>query len=163
MKGVSPLISAVILLVVVFGSAALITPWMLELSGGAANQTAQTTTTQMLCQNMAYDFDTSFGSHGVTWNFTELNDTIQTKITNTGGVNIIDFSFEITVWNETAGMRIFHFEPTSDTQVTNAAPMRPGQSTILDANITQSVEGALRELKILNSVCPSVYALNPYI
>jgi len=160
-KGLSPIISTVIVMAIVFGAASFVTPWMSNLVTGVSEQTGQTTTTQMLCQNLAYDFDTDYGTDGVIWNFTEWNDTVLTKIINTGGVNIVNVSFELTVWEETEGESIYSFEPTSDTQLTAVSPLLPGQSTILEADITEDVEGILREIKILNNICPSKYAHNP--
>ncbi len=161
--GVSPLVSTVIVLAIAFGAAAFVTPWMGNLVTGVTEQTGQTTTTQILCENLAYDFDTSYGTDGVSWNFTEFNDTLTTKIRNTGGVNVFNFSFELTVWNETLGERIYRFYPTPDTQTTQVDPLLPGQSTILEAYITRDVEGILRGIKILNGPCPSKYAHNPYL
>lgn len=156
MRGVSPVISAVIVVAIVFGIAALTTPWMFELAQNATNQTQAYQQTSLLCQNTAYDFDTSYGIYGVSWNFSSAPDTLDVKIINTGNTNLQGFSIEILI-NTTTGLDIILLDINSTYQRTGANPLKPGQTTILKANITQNLTGTLREVKVLNEVCPSFY------
>jgi len=155
-KGISPVISAVIVVAIVFAIAALSTPWMFEITQNATNQTQIYQETSLLCQNTAYDFDTDYGTYGVSWNFSGTNDTLDVKIINTGSTNLRGFSIEILI-DTTTGLDIKQLDVNSTYQRTGANPLKPGQTAILKANITQDLTGTLQEVKILNEVCPSFY------
>jgi FlaG/FlaF family flagellin (archaellin) len=154
-KATSPLISAVVLIAIIFAIAALISPWMFDLATDVSNQTGSYTEQQIKCQSTAYDFDTSFGEYGINWNFSSTPDLIETKISNTGSMSLWGFSFEIES-NEASGIVIKHYGVNSTYKKTESDPLKPGQSMILKANITENLNGSLREVKILNSICPSI-------
>jgi FlaG/FlaF family flagellin (archaellin) len=157
MKGVSPLISAIILITITFGIlGAIIGPWMFTLTYNTTQQTTESTEQKIMCTNAGYDFDPNYGINGIYWNFLGTSDELKTRITNTGTINLYNFSFEFNI-NITTGLETKHFSPTPSTQKTSTNPLKPGQSTILDANITEDITGTLKEVKILNDVCPSIY------
>jgi len=151
-RGLSPIISVVILIVVVFSIAAMVGPWMYDIATTMSNQTSSDVDTKLLCQNTAYDFDTDYATFGVNWS--EANNALTAKIINTGTINLHSFSFE-TIVNSTV---IKYFNVTIDTQKTASNPLKPGQTVILEADGTTYLVGStLNEVKILNNVCPSVY------
>jgi flagellin-like protein len=151
MKGISPIISTIILIVIVFAIAAIIVPWGLELARNTTTTTSNVTQTQLLCQGAALTWDTSYGRSGLIWNFSGSSDSLSAKIVNSGTVSLFGFSFELQV-NKT----IYRFYPTADSQIWSYNPLRPGQSAILIANISQNLENALENVKILNSQCPEI-------
>ena len=156
LSGVSPIISTVIVILIVMGIAALVSPWAFNIAYNTTNQTAEHQRQQLVCQNVAYTFNTNYGTHGLTWNLSGSPDTLDAQIINTGTINLRDFSFELTL-NTTAGYAIYHFDVNSTYQKTSANPLLPGQSAILKANLTQDLNGTLKYVKILNGVCRSVY------
>ena len=155
MKGISPIIGSVIVIALAFSLAVFLGPWMWNLATHVANQTQQSTEEQLVCQQTSYDFDTGYGNYGIKWNFSKSPAELSVKIINTGSINLYNFSFEIYIDNSTSPIR--HYDVTEDTQKSLLDPLKPGESTILKANITESISGILKEVKILNQVCPSFY------
>lgn len=148
--GISPIISVVILIALIFTIAAVVGPWMYELTTRTTNETGSDVERELLCRNTAYDFYTDYGTHGVSWNNTQL----KVRIVNTGSVNLYDFSFEVIVNSSI----IRNFNVTSATQRTQANQLRPSQTAILEAEDAENISGSIiNEVKILNAVCPSVY------
>lgn len=158
-KGVSPIVSTVIVVLLVFAIAALVSPWVLDMVTQVSNETSQRTDMQLRCQNTAYDFDTNYGTMGLNWNFTGSQDTLNAKIVNTGSINLYNFTFELVIDTGT-GMDVMRFSPNSTNQITRADPLEPGESEILVANVTTDINGTLTEVKIMNTICPKIYALN---
>lgn len=154
MKAVSPLISAVLLIAIVFALAAIVSPWLFSLTQEVTEETSQGVTQQITCQSTAYDFDTSFAVHGINYSLSGTSDYIDTKIVNTGTINLHTFLLEIEI-STSSGLEIKHFDINATSQKTKAVPLKPGQSAILKANITEDLNGTLKEVKILNGVCPS--------
>lgn len=160
--GVSPLISMVILIAIVFGIAAFMAPWMYTAVTTVTNQTTTASDTEMRCQSTAYDFDMGYGTFGAEWNFTTSGDTLSAKVINTGNVNLYGFSFEVEL-NRTIGTPgIFYFDVNSSTQRTAINPLKPGQSAILEAVMDQDLNGTLAKLKINNPVCPRFYVVQEF-
>jgi FlaG/FlaF family flagellin (archaellin) len=152
--GISPLISVVILISVVFVIAALVSPWMFELVRDVTDHTRNDTDTGLMCNNAAYDFDTSYATYGARWFFTTVNNTLNVKIRNTGTINLYNFSFELT-FNDTV---IEYYSATASTQRAASNPLKPGQAGIINASLTKDVNDTLTDIKVLNIVCPSIYA-----
>jgi flagellin-like protein len=154
-KAISPLISAVIVIAIVFALAVMISPWMFEVTRDITNQTTVTTETHLKCQNAAFDFDTGYGAQGVDWNFTGT-DSLKVKVKNTGSINMHSFSFEVVVDTAEGGLEIKEISINETVQKTLADPLKPGRSAVLEANFTEDINGTLKELKVLNDVCPTV-------
>lgn len=156
MKAISPLVAMVVLIIIVFGIAGVIGPWLLNLVRTTTGQSGENTAAQLMCRNFAYDFDTNYGSDGIEYDFSGTDDMLKAKIDNKGSVNVYNFSFEITI--ETAGNLIIkNYNVAEASQKTEDNPLKPGQSVILTANISEDISGALKEVKILNDVCPDKY------
>ena len=153
-KGLSPLISTVIIIGIVLAIATFIAPWAFELATSTANTTATETENQIKCQNAGYDFDTSYGTYGANWNFSETGgeDTLSVKISNTGTINLYNFSVEV----ETNTSEIFDFAINNTYQKTASSPLKPGQSTILHAMINVDINGTLTRVRVLNDVCKHI-------
>lgn len=159
MKGISPMISAVILILIVIAMGAVVGPWVLNLAtevSGGAGETAQQ---QLICQQTAYDFDSDYGKGGVDWNFTGTTGTITAKIINTGSQNLYNFSFELTFQTPSGEKLIIYPEVnvTDDTQRTITNPLKPGNSHMLMGEIANINDTwSLFKVKVLNIVCPRV-------
>lgn len=155
MRGVSPIISFVILIVLVFSIATFVVPWAMELTRSIAEQTQNQSQTGIECASAAYAFDTSYGVHGIIWDF-GVNDSLEAKIVNKGTLNLWGFSFEIEIVNGT-DIGIKHFYATDGSDFTESKPLKPGNSGIIKANITEELQGTLSSIKILNQRCPNVW------
>lgn len=153
MLGISPIISTVLLIVVVFSVAAVFSPWIINLVMDTSNQTGTSTTTGIKCREAAYDFDTSYGVYGASWSFSTENNTLGVKIKNTGTITLHNFSFELII-NDTI---IEYFYPTQATQRTSNNPLKPGHTAFINASLTKDVNDTLTSVKVLNVVCPDVY------
>ncbi len=151
MKGLSELVSAVALIVIVMAIGAFVSPWAFNLVRTSTNQTGSNVDTQLLCQNVGYDFDNNYGTNGLVWNLTYTNTTLKAKVINTGTINLYGFTFDIIINNSL----IYEVGTNATSQKTQANPLKPGQSAILVMNITQDYNDTLTEVTIRNSVCPS--------
>ncbi|MBI4021177.1 MAG: hypothetical protein HY369_02960 [Candidatus Aenigmarchaeota archaeon] len=155
MKGMSSLISTVLLIAIVFGLATVISPWAFKLSTDVANQTQTTTLNQITCQSAKYDFDSSFATNGINYTFSG-SDKIDAKVVNTGTINLHGFSLEAEIQNGSS-ISIKQLTINQSSQKTAALPLKPGQSAILIGNISEDLSGTLLSLKVLNGVCPEKF------
>jgi FlaG/FlaF family flagellin (archaellin) len=150
MKGVSESITFVILVALVFTTAAIVGPWVYNMATQRADAERNHTTTVTVCREAGYDFDTSYGTGGITWNFTD--NLLYARIKNTGTVKLYGFWFEL-ILNSTI---IMHYDATPGTAKTSASPLRPGESAIIQANLTDNLSTyTLDSVMILNEPCPS--------
>jgi len=152
-KGVSPVISTVLMILVAVAIAAFVGPWSMNLATTTSNASAQNAMNQINCQNTFYDFSTNYGNrNGV--NITAINGVIyelKAEIENTGTRNVYGFSFQLS--NSTY---IFNCDVTSATQRSESDPLRPGEEAIIDADLTGNCAGlndTITKVKVLNSVC----------
>jgi hypothetical protein len=146
MKAVSVLLSTIIVIGLIVTIAGLVGPWAMNFSRRQVNNTQGNVDNQITCQNTAYDFDASYGSNGVDWDFSGTSDWLKAKVVNTGSINLHSFSFQFYI-NGT-GYRSFQAKGQGAESI-----LKPGQSVILDANITEDLAGTLTEVRILNGVC----------
>ena len=158
-KGISPMISTILLICIVVLMAAIVGPWMMKLASDASQSASNDANQEMICRGTAYAFDSDYGSSGVSWNFTGTNGTISAKIINTGTQNLYNFSFELTM-RTTADVKLIIYPDvniTTETQMVKANPLKPGYDWILDADITNiNSTWSLTKVKIINDVCPKV-------
>jgi hypothetical protein len=127
--------------------AGLVGPWALNFSKRQVNNTGGNVDSQITCQATSYDFDSSYGNSGVEWDFSGSSDWLKTKVMNTGTVNLHSFSFQLYV--QGSGYKFYQ----TKNQITPDSPLKPGQSVILEANITEDLPDQLTEVKVLNGVC----------
>ena len=121
MKGISPIISSVILIMIILMLAAFVGPWMISLTQNVAEEEGNRIDLELICRQTSYDFDSSYGNSGFTWNFTNTTGVMSTKITNTGSRNIYNFTFEV-IFDTDSGKTI-RTEP--DINVTAPTQGRP--------------------------------------
>ncbi|MBI4020059.1 MAG: hypothetical protein HY367_01895 [Candidatus Aenigmarchaeota archaeon] len=159
MKGVSPLVAMVVLIAVVFATAAIVGPFIINLATRSSTNVGNDTDTSILCQRAAYDFLTSYGNGtGVNWSFSgsQGQDYLLVGIRNSGPVTLHSFSLEATV-DAATGQNILQLGVTNESQRTGENPLRPGQGAILNASITSDITGSLRSVKVLNGIrCPAI-------
>jgi FlaG/FlaF family flagellin (archaellin) len=154
--GISPIVSFVILISIVFFLAAIVAPWTYNIARDLTNQTGTSALTNIECRNAAYDFDTNYGNYGVEWNFSGVNDTLSVKIENTGTINLYGFSFQIKIGSGESQV-IKNLEVNETTQKTTSNPLKPGYSAVLKAVISEDLPDSLSEVRVLNDVCSDVY------
>ncbi len=163
MKGVSPLISGVLLILIVIGVSAVVGPWIIQLSQESSEQSGSQVSQTLICQQTAYTFDSTYQNSGAYWNISGTNGTISAKIINTKIQNLYNFTYELT-FSTPSGERIVT-EPdinvTGASQRTKSNPLKPGQSLILEGDMTNVNETwSLIRIKVLNAVCPGA---SPYM
>lgn len=146
-KAVSPLISAILVIAIIVSIAGMLGPWATNLSRRSVNNTGGNIENQITCQNIGYDFDSSYGNSGVDWDFSGQNDWLKAKIINTGTINLHSLSFQLYIQGE--GYKFFQAKQ----EITPENPLKPGKSAIIEANITEDISGQLTEARILNGVC----------
>jgi len=150
LKGISPIVSTVILILVVVTLASIVAPWAYELVTNTTGNIDDDTTSDIECQNAGYDFVTTYGIYGVEYNFTLTAHNLNASIRNTGTVTLYNFYFEIR-HNTT---NITYWNTTTATSKTKSSPLKPSETSIIAANITMDLNGTLNEVSILNEVCP---------
>lgn len=148
-KAVSELIATVIIVALVIFLGALIAPWATRLAKNTTNETSSSTLSAIRCQYAALDFDTSYATNGVSNNFTGANPILRVKVVNKGTVNLHNFSLE-TEFNSST---IRRFDPVAADQKSSADPLKPGQSTILNASITTAITGTLNNVRVIPQPC----------
>jgi len=146
-KAVSPLVSTILVISIIFVIAGIVGPWAMNFSNTQVNKTGGNADNQITCQSTTYDFDSSYGNSGIDWDFSAADDWLKAKVMNTGSVNLHSFSFQLYV--QGAGYRFFQAKSPIDSDST----LKPGQSIVLEANITENLAGTLTEVKVLNGVC----------
>jgi hypothetical protein len=162
-KALSPLISVTMLIVIAIVIASFIAPWMYELVSTTTNETGTSAMQEVKCRSAGLDFDSDYGYYGVYSNFSQnltgnVTDTLRVKVVNTGSIDLHGFTIEA-VLETGPEEEIMHYEPTEASQMTQSMPLRPSRSAILTANITEDINAtttALKEVRILNDVCPGV-------
>ncbi len=162
-KGLSPIISVTILIVIAISIASFVAPWMYELVSTTANQTGQSTQTLVMCRNAGLDFDSSYGDYGVSYNLSANytageSDWIKVKLVNTGSIDLYGFSMEVEIENSSVD-EIAYFELTDASQKTAGNPLRPSRSAVISANISADINAnttVINEIRVLNSVCHDV-------
>jgi hypothetical protein len=164
MKGVSQMISTVLIMLISVAAAVLLGPWVIDLATQSSTQSGTGVTNMLTCQQSGYTFDSSYGSYGAEWNITGNNGTITAKITNTKMQNLYNFTFEITFMTPSGTERIVTYPDvriTTLTQKTVQNPLKAGQSVILEADVYNVNDTwTIQRIKLLNDVCPLV---SPYI
>ena len=159
MKGISPLISTVLLIGIVILMATVIGPWALKIATEASQGAGGDVEQELLCRQTAYAFDSDYGSSGVAWNFSGTNGTVSAKIVNTGSQNIYNFSIELLMQTPVGAKLVIYPEVniTNETQKTKANPLKPGYAWIVEADVVNINDTwSLTEVKLINEVCPRV-------
>jgi len=163
MKGLSPIISVVILVALSISLMSYVAPWMYNMVYKTTNSTGSEAQRQIMCRNAGLGLDDSYGSYGIDYNFSfnvSANETdwIKAKVVNTGTVNLYAFTFEVLIQNGTEE-DIYHYGLTDSSERTAANPLYSAMSAILTANVTEDWNestAVVREVKIINAVCPEV-------
>ncbi|MBN2330959.1 MAG: hypothetical protein JXC85_04020 [Candidatus Aenigmarchaeota archaeon] len=160
-KALSPLVSGIIIVVLSISMASMVAPWMYELVFTTTNETGSTTAQQVKCRSAGIDFDSEYGNYGVDWNFTgNGTDWLKAKMINTGTIDLYGFSFELTVISPSS-QKILHFDATPSTGKTASDPLKAPRSAIIEANITEDINGSvysLMQVRVLNAVCVGLAA-----
>ncbi len=159
MRGISNIISAVIVILISLSMAAIVGPWAMDLATESSEKSGERINQDIICQQTGYTFDSDYGTSGVDWNITGTTGTMTAKITNTKMQNLYNFSFELTFLTP-GGQKILtepDIQMTALTQKTKTDPLKPGHSCILDADIQNANDTwTLMRVNVLNGVCPSV-------
>ncbi len=148
MRGISPLIGAILLITITFTLAATLSPWITRLVQHSTNKANEDVNKDIYCREMSYDFVQDYGTNGVEWDFSGTSDYLRVKIKNYGTVDVYDFSFEF----ELSDYSIIRFDVTQSSQRSKLNPLRPGETAIIEANITEDLTHNLEKVTIMNGV-----------
>lgn len=157
LKAISPIVSMVVIVVLVFIVAGIVVPWYYNLARSITNSTGTSALRDVECSSAALDFDTSYGNSGVSWNFTGANDTLSVKVVNTGTITLYNFSIQAAV-NKGTSVDMEELAVNATTQRSSANPLKPGQSEVLIAVVAEDINGTLTEVRVMNEVCRNVVA-----
>ena len=146
-KGISELLSVVIIIGIIVTVAALVGPWAMNLGRRSVQNTGSGVDSQITCQSTAYDFDSSYGNNGVEWDLQAKE--MRAKIINTGTVSLYGFSFQVYI--QGTGYRFFKAKQ----EMTQDNPLKPEHSALIEADINESLAGTVTEVGVMNSVCKS--------
>jgi len=159
MKGVSPLISTVLLVGIIVLMATIVGPWMVNIATQTSQSSGQDVEQDMICRRTSYDFDGDYGNSGITWTANQTNGTVTAKIINTGTQNLYNFSIQLTMQTPD-GIRLIQYPNvniTLETRKTAGNPVKPGEEWILEADVTEVNDTwSLMEVKVINDVCPRI-------
>lgn len=155
LKGISPIVSMVMLIAVVFLIGTIVTVWTVEVTRNVTNITESSTMSKITCQYAAYDFNYDFGTKGVNYSFSGT-DYLEVMMQNTGSVNLYNFSVELWV-NNGGQTSVYNLEVNSTTQKTSSNPLKPGQQALLDTVISD-ITGTLDLVRVTNLACSDEYA-----
>jgi hypothetical protein len=154
MKGISELLSVIIIIGIIVVIAGLVGPWAMNFSKRQVGNVGDNADSQITCQAVSYDFDSSYGNSGVEWDFPQRM--LRAKVMNTGTVSLHGFSFQLYV--QGTGYKFYQ----AKNAMTPDRPLKPGQSAVLEANITEDLAGQLTEVKVLNGVCRTFSATQEF-
>lgn len=148
MRGLSPLIGAIILITITFTLAATMLPWITKLTEQSTNQTDQNVNKDIYCRDMSYDFVTEYGTYGIEWDLSGGSDYLRVKIKNYGTVDVYDFSFDL----ELSDYSLIRFSATTESQKTRINALKPGDSAIIEADIAQDLTQNLSKITVNNGM-----------
>ena len=162
-KGLSPLISVTVLIVIALTIASFMATWLYDLSVRTTNETGSNAQRLVMCRSAGLSFDSSYGTDGVDYNLSGNGtagnlDSISAKVQNTGNIDLHGFSFEVTLISGTEEV-IEHYEATPASQKTAGSPLRGGRTAIIAANVTPDLNEStvsITEVTVLNVVCPDL-------
>jgi len=157
MKGVDPIISTVMMVILVVTLGTIVTLWTVDVTRNVTNITSDAALSKVECQYAGYDFDYDFATKGVNYSFATAGNYLEFMIDNTGSVNLYNFSSQ--AWVSSGGeMTVYNLEVNSTTQKTQANPLKPGQFAILRSVITTDINGTLTLARVNNLACKDEYA-----
>jgi len=157
LKGISPIISTVMLIVLTVALGTIVTVWTVDVTRNVTNITGDAAMTKVQCQQAGYDFDYSFATKGINYSFATASNYIDLMLTNTGSVNLYNFSAQ--AWTIDGGQTaVYDLEMNSTTQRTQANPLKPGQTALLKAVVATDINGTLSLVRVNNLACKDEYA-----
>ncbi|MBI2674820.1 MAG: hypothetical protein HYX24_00040 [Candidatus Aenigmarchaeota archaeon] len=151
LKALEPIVSAVLLVSIVLVASAAVSIWYIGFVNKTVKGEAAGITESIECGQAGIDFDSARG-RGIRWDFSgpRTGDYLDVWLSNTGSVNLYGFSFEVLA-EQNGNLEIFIFSPENDATIVN--PLKPGQSRLFRAKMTDDVSGMMKSIRVLNSIC----------
>ncbi|MBI4173184.1 MAG: hypothetical protein HY519_00520 [Candidatus Aenigmarchaeota archaeon] len=153
-KGLSEMLSAILLIGMAAGAALLLSGWaesfIRQTAGNGNQQVAQ----ELACRNAGLSLDSGFGNAGISWDFAADPDVLEVQVLNTGSIDLYGFSIIAVIDNQGLASQLLAVE--QGYQKTLQEPLKPGRSAVLKAAITEDLAGALKEIIVASSACPSL-------
>ncbi len=151
-KGLEPLVSAVLFLSIVLATSAFVSMWYIEFAGKNVKRETSRMSEGIECGQAALDFDSSETGGGIRWDFSGSRETdyLEAWLVNTGSVNLYGFVFEAFV-DQIDGTHIFVLQPEKDATI--ADPLKPGRPRLFKAKLTEDVQGELKRIRVMNGAC----------
>ena len=145
-KGISPLISAVILIAIVIGVGTIISGWssqFIKKQTGKVGERGQIDCVYSSLYFKPADVDCNLsGTPGLGLNVT---------VTNTGSVDLYDFEVTLTL----ADHSVYSYGLTAATNKTSSNPLKSGSKAHLNVNITDDLSGNTpAKVRVVAKNCP---------
>jgi len=148
-KGVSPIISTVLLVAFAIALATIVGPWLTGFTKDRGKEVDERGEKQVECVYSSIDFE----QEDIYYNLnddTYPDSTVNITITNSGSVDVYDPKISLHVNN-----RIYSYEPTKETDLNSSNRLEAGTQTYLVTNITDELSGTLKDVRVVFQNCPS--------
>lgn len=142
LKGVSPLISTVILVAITVTLAVVVVPWAIDFAQTQINTITTQGEEKVNCIEAGLNFQASDVGYDALTNPSKINVTL----TNTGLVGLYDFRFQFKLGDTYSGL----YSPT--TQYNASLKVSPQQKVTLNASIPQ-LSGTLKSIRLISNYC----------
>lgn len=148
-KGVSPIISTVLIIAFVVAVANIVAPWIIKFTKERSQEVEDKSEGQVECIYSSIDFDTDDIDYSLTGE-RYPNSTVNITVTNSGSEPLHSPQISLKVNKQT-----YSYQPTTETNVTSSNPLSAGTQTYLITNITDNLSGTLKKVRIVFRNCPN--------
>jgi hypothetical protein len=154
-KGITTLISFIILVAITFTIAAMMNPWLFRTitnEGDDLNDESN----QFVCRNVQYAFIMAYGTEGMDFSLCTEPRYVRAKIKNYGSVDLYGFSF-LLVFNDSE----ITIPVTQESQSTESDPLRPQEERLIEGIPEECISDPPNEIRITNGLgcSPLVYSM----
>lgn len=148
-KGISPIISTVLLVAFAIALAAIVGPWLTGFTKDRGQEVEKRGKKQVDCVYSSIGFGINDIYYNISGN-AYPDSTVNITVTNTGSEELYNPGISLNVNN-----RIYSYEPTPGTDLNTSNVLDPGTQTYLITNITDDLSGTLEEVRVVFQSCPN--------
>ncbi|MFB6075696.1 MAG: archaellin/type IV pilin N-terminal domain-containing protein [Candidatus Aenigmatarchaeota archaeon] len=148
-KGISPIISTVLLVAFAIALATIVGPWLTGFTKERGQEVEDRGEKQVNCVYSAIDFDIDDIYYNLS-DDTYPDSSVNITITNSGSEDVYDPKISLHVSN-----RMYSYEPIQDTDLNFSNKLEAGTQAYLVTNITDELSGTLKEVRVVFQNCPN--------
>lgn len=155
MKGITALITFIILVAITFAIAAMMNPWLFRTITDEGEDIGDDSN-RFACRNVQYSFMRAYGTEGMDFSLCTEPRYVRARIKNYGSMDLYDFSF-ILVFNDTE----ITIPVTQESQSTESDPLRPQEERLIEGIPEECITDPPNEIRIINGLecSPLVYSM----